>query len=360
MKKTTAVAISGGVDSLMAAWLLKEQGQDVIGIHFITGFETALSRTRNPQADRRPKIDDIGKQLGIPLEILDIRAEFQEEIVDYFTQTYEKGQTPNPCMRCNPVIKFGRILFHAQSLGAQKLATGHYARISRDPDGKYHLFKGLDNQKDQSYFLSRLTQHQLENACFPLGEMKKSDVKRMAQQKGLHPVTSDESQDICFTAQYSYGEFLEAHEGFEPRPGLIENVDGQVIGKHNGLHLFTIGQRRGINCPAAEPYYVIRLDAERNRLTVGAKKELLSSECKVAEINWIGNPPTLPLKVHTRVRYRSKEASSTVFPQDLSTATVRFSEPQTAVTPGQGAVFYRGNEILGGGWISPADNLKSG
>ena len=360
MKKTTAVAISGGVDSLMAAWLLKKQGRNVIGIHFITGFETAVIRAKNAQAHNRPKIHGIAKQLGIPLEILDIRAEFQEEIVNYFTQTYEKGQTPNPCMRCNPVIKFGKILSFAQRLGAHKLATGHYARINRDSDGNYHLFKGVDNRKDQSYFLCRLTQRQLENACFPLGEMTKSNVKRMAQRKKLRPVTRGESQDICFIKQSSYGEFLEAHEGFEPRPGLIENINGHVIGEHNGLHLFTIGQRRGINCPAAEPYYVIRLDAERNRLTVGARKHLLSTGCIVENINWIGKPPTVPLKVLTRVRYRSKEAASTIFPQDKSTAMVRFSEPQTAVTPGQGAVFYRGNEILGGGWISPAANLKSG
>jgi len=351
MKKTTAVAISGGVDSLMAACFLKEQGQDVIGIHFITGFETALC-TQHPQTDSRLKILGIGEQLGIPVEIVDIRAEFQEMIVDYFTLTYKSGQTPNPCMRCNPTIKFGKILSYAHSLGAQKLATGHYARIKKDPDGNFHLFKGLDNQKDQSYFLARLTQRQLENACFPLGEMMKSDVKQMAAQKGLRPVTRNESQDVCFIKHTSYGEFLSTQKGFEPKPGFIENVNGQVIGEHNGLHLFTIGQRRGINCPAAEPYYVIRLDTERNRLTVGAKKELFSSEFKAVEINWIGKEPTLPMDVHTRVRYRSKETASIVFPQGKSTAMVRFNNPQTAVTPGQGAVFYRGDEILGGGWIS--------
>jgi len=353
MKKKTAVAISGGVDSLMAACVLKEQGQDIFGIHFITGFETDLYHAHQPPKYNRLKILDIGKQLGIPVEIVDIRAEFQEKIVDYFTLTYKSGQTPNPCMRCNPTIKFGKILSYALSLGAQKLATGHYARIKKDPRSNFRLFKGLDNQKDQSYFLARLTQRQLENAFFPLGEMKKSDVKQMAAQRGLRPVTHDESQDVCFIKHTSYGEFLSAQKGFEPKPGFIENVKGQVIGEHNGLHLFTIGQRRGINCPAAEPYYVIRLDTKRNRLTVGAKKDLLSSECKVVEINWIGKTPTLPMDIYTRVRYRSKEAAAMVFPQGKSTAIVRFKNPQTAVTPGQGAVFYRGNEILGGGWISP-------
>ena len=353
MKKKTAVAISGGVDSLMAACVLKEQGLNVVGIHFITGFETDLYHAQQPQKNSRLKILDIGKQLGIPVEIVDIRAEFQEKIVDYFTQTYDTGQTPNPCMRCNPIIKFGRILSHAHSLGAYKLATGHYARIKKDPSGNFHLFKGLDNQKDQSYFLARLTQQQLENASFPLGEMQKTVVKQMAAQRGLQPATRDESQDVCFIKHKGYGEFLSLQKGFECKPGLIENVYGQVIGEHSGLHLFTIGQRRGINCPAAEPYYVIRLDAERNRLTVGAKKDLMSSECRVVEINWIGKEPTLPMEVHTRIRYRSKEAASMVFPQAESTAMVRFKNPQSAVTPGQGAVFYQDDEILGGGWISP-------
>jgi tRNA-specific 2-thiouridylase len=353
MKKKTAVAISGGVDSLMAACVLKEQGQDVVGIHFITGFETDLYHAQEPQKYNRLKILDIGKQLGIPVEIVDIRSEFQEKIVDYFTQTYNKGQTPNPCMRCNPIIKFGRILSHAHSLGAYKLATGHYARIKKDPGGNFHLFKGLDNQKDQSYFLARLTQQQLENASFPLGDMQKTDVKQMAAHRGLQPATRDESQDVCFIKHISYGEFLSVQKGFGCRPGLIENVNGQVIGEHNGLHLFTIGQRRGINCPAAEPYYVIRLDAGRNRLTVGAKKDLISSECRVVEINWIGKEPTLPMELHTRIRYRGKEAASMVFPQAKSTAMVRFKNPQSAVTPGQGAVFYQDDEILGGGWISP-------
>ena len=353
MKPKTAVAISGGVDSLMAACLLKEQGQDVVGIHFITGFETAQSYAPKPQTANRPNILDIGKQLGIPIEVIDIRIEFQEKIVDYFTQTYKTGQTPNPCMRCNPIIKFGRIQSHARRLGAQKLATGHYARIIEDSSGNFHLFKGLDNRKDQSYFLARLTQRQLENASLPLGEFEKSAVKKMVSQRGLRPVTREESQDVCFIKNTSYGEFLGTQKGFQSKPGLIENVNGQVIGEHSGLHLYTIGQRRGINCPAAAPYYVIRLDTERNCLIVGSKQDLMSSECKVVEINWIGKAPSLPIDVDTRVRYRSKETASKIFPQGKSTALVRFKNPQAALTPGQGAVFYRGDEILGGGWISP-------
>lgn len=353
MKKITAVAISGGVDSLMAACLLKEQGHDVIGIHFITGFEKVSSHTQHPQVYEPHNVLDIGKQLDMPVEIVDIRTEFQEKIVNYFIRTYQQGRTPNPCMHCNPLIKFGTILSYARSLGAQNLATGHYAKIKRDKHGNFNLFKGSDNRKDQSYFLARLTQEQLAHACFPLGEMKKADVKQMAAQKGLHPVTSGESQDVCFIRDRTYGDFLSGQKGFEPRPGFIEDMNGQIIGKHKGLHRFTVGQRRGINCPAAEPYYVVRLDTINNRLTVGSKKDLASVACKVVDINWIGKAPSSPLNVYTRVRYRSKEVASTVLPQNDLSAIVHFKNPQMAVTPGQGAVFYNEDEILGGGWIEP-------
>jgi tRNA-specific 2-thiouridylase len=354
MKPTTAVAISGGVDSMMAAHLLKQQGHRVSGIHFITGFEAASAYTRDPGTVKKHNILKIGEQLGIPVEIVDIRNEFQEKIVGYFCRTYQKGQTPNPCMHCNPSIKFGIILAHALKMGAQKLATGHYARIKRDPIGHYHLFKGLDPKKDQSYFLARLTRQQLASACFPLGEMKKSEIKRMAAQKGLYPVTQAESQDVCFIKDEGYAEFLTRQTGFDPQPGLIENVSGQVIGEHRGLHLFTIGQRRGINCPAAEPYYVVRLDAERNCLIVGSKNDLLSAECRVIDINWINEEPVAPMEIRTRVRYRTNETDSTVIPQDNHTALVQFKIPQSALTPGQGAVFYRGDEVVGGGWIERA------
>ena len=351
MKQKTAVAISGGVDSLMTACLLKEQGHQVFGIHFITGFETDSCFTQNQRASNQHPILDIGKQLGIPVEIVDIRYEFKAKIVDYFTRTYQRGQTPNPCMRCNPTIKFGIILSLAIERGAQKLATGHYAVIKKDQTGTCHLFKGFDGQKDQSYFLARLSQDQLASALFPLGRLAKAEVKRMAAQRCLHPVTKSESQDVCFIKDNAYGKFLKTQKGFKSRPGEIENMSGQIIGQHKGLHLFTIGQRRGINCPAAEPYYVIRLDTKRNRLVVGTRNDLFCSECRVDEISWIGDVPQSPLELRTRVRYRSQKVAATVIPGDRNTAVVRFKEPQAAITPGQGAVFYQGDEVLGGGWI---------
>ena len=352
MKPKTAVAISGGVDSLMTACLLKEQGHEVIGIHFITGYDSAAGFANGSRTQHQHPVTDIGRQLKIPIEIVDIRNQFQKNVVDYFTRAYQRGETPNPCMRCNPTIKFGSILSLATERGAQRLATGHYAIIKKGAGGTWHLFKGLDRHKDQSYFLARLTADQLAGALFPLGRMHKSDVRKMAARRGLQPVTSGESQDVCFIKDSTYGDFLSSQKGFKPKPGTIEDLQGNVIGRHKGLHLFTIGQRRGINCPAAEPYYVVRLDVKRNCLVVGNKQDLLSSGCRVIDINWIGEAPDDPQELHIRVRYRSREVPATVIPDDQNAATVRFKEPQAAVTPGQGAVFYRGDEVLGGGWIA--------
>jgi tRNA-uridine 2-sulfurtransferase len=356
MKPTIAVAVSGGLDSMMAAYILKEEGHPVFGIHFITGFEAAAVPRHCPSDDSRHPVLDIGKQLGIPIHLIDIKPQFQQSVVDHFVRTYRAGQTPNPCMICNPAIKFGIVLSFARQLGAERLATGHYARIQEEPSGHFRLLKGIDSEKDQSYFLARLTQNQLARACFPLGKMRKAEIKLMAGQKGLHPITEGESQDVCFIRSKSYGEFLSSRPigdaGFEPRPGPIENTAGKIIGQHGGLHLFTIGQRRGINCPAPRPYYVVRLDTRRNCLVVGSKRDLQSNECEVADVNWIGEHPISPMTLKTRVRYRSEEVPSTVYPQCNHRATVRFHSPQTAITPGQGAVFYRGDEILGGGWIT--------
>jgi tRNA-specific 2-thiouridylase len=361
MKPLTAIAISGGVDSMMAAYRLLQEGHAVIGIHFLTGYETVCSSllTEPLPQDRNDtitgRISGLAGQLGIPFRILDLSTPFKQDVIRYFIDRYEKGLTPNPCMVCNPRIKFGALLDFARKLGAERLATGHYARIRTDTSGRFHLFRGADCAKDQSYFLAFLHQDQLARAVFPLGELTKASVKEMAAANGLKPVTTGESQDICFIKGLSYGEFLARQPGFAPQPGPIEDVDGNVIGRHNGLHLFTIGQRRGINCPAAEPYYVVAIDKPQNRLIVGFKKDLGVSHCRVTNINWINGRPPAPLRVKTRVRYRHQAAPSTVAPLDDRTAVVTFDRPETAITPGQGAVFYQDDEVLGGGWISNDD-----
>jgi tRNA-specific 2-thiouridylase len=336
---------------MMAAYLLKQQGHNVIGVHFLTGFEISARSPDSPDEASLHQLHKIGKQIGIRVEFFDCRQEFKQQVVDYFTQAYYAGRTPNPCLVCNPTIKFGAVMSLARKLGADLLATGHYARVRKDTSGRFHLYKGIDPLKDQSYFLSRLSQSQLSAACFPLGEMTKSDVKRLANQKGLQPVTQDESQDVCFIKDNAYGVFLANQTGFTPSPGPIVDRNGKVLGRHQGLHRFTIGQRRGINCPATDPYYVLQIDSKHNRLVVGSKSDLLASTCKAADINWIDEGPTEPTAVLTRIRYRHKEACSTVHPLDKHTAEIRFDSPQEAITPGQGAVFYKGEEVLGGGFI---------
>jgi tRNA-specific 2-thiouridylase len=368
MNDLTAVALSGGVDSLFSAFLLQKAGHNIVGLHFLNGFEShyipaekALNSRKpllieNPPAagyrDLQAGLQKMVAGLKIPVAIFDCAAPFRDLVIDYFQKTYRSGKTPNPCMVCNRRIKFGIMLAAAREMGARRLATGHYARTFKDPDGLTHLQKGKDPKKDQAYFLARLDQDQLARACFPLGEMKKSTVIKLAGQQGLRPLSDRESQDVCFIRGQTYGAFLADNLGFRPQPGDIEDRHGNRIGRHKGLHLFTIGQRRGINCPSSKPYYVCGLDTARNVLIVGEKGDLLSKSCAVDKINWIIPPAKSPVRLETRVRYRSPAADSTVILSGKRSATVQFDSPQSSVTPGQGAVFYRGDEVLGGGWIT--------
>ena len=344
MTDTIAIAISGGIDSLVAAYLLKQQGLHVFAIHFLTGYE-------KPAASGLRSMDAHCQQLALPLKVIDLKTSFRSLIVDYFSKAYQSGETPNPCLVCNPLIKFGVLFEKARELGANKLVTGHYARVVKERQGRYKLLKGLDQHKDQSYFLARLTQDQLAGACFPLGRWTKQRVKALAEEKGLRPITKQESQDVCFIHGTSYAEFLTNSGRLDPKPGDIVDTDGRVVGAHNGLHQFTVGQRRGINCPASQAYYVVRLDIRNNRLVVGFKDELSTDRCRVRDINWISEIPRQPMAVTTRIRYRHRAVASVVTPVGDDAAVLRFDLPQDAVTPGQGAVFYRGEEVIGGGWI---------
>ena len=355
MKPTVAVALSGGVDSLVAAFLLKSQGHPVLGLHFVTGFEAA-SLAAAPGAPSaplspNPAIADLGVQLGIPVRIVDLRIEFRRVVVDYFTATYAAGRTPNPCLVCNPAIKFGVLMDHARRQGAQRLATGHYARLRQDDRGRFHLLKGVDAVKDQSYFLAFLSQEQLARTHFPLGELTKTRVRAIASEHRLRPVAFGESQDVCFIRDGSYADFLATRAGFVSQPGPIVDTSGRRLGTHPGLHRFTVGQRRGINCPAADPYYVLRLEPAENRLVVGSKAELARRECRVEAVHWIHPPPEGPQPVSVRLRYRHQAVPARLFPEAGHTARLRFDVPQMAVTPGQGAVFYRADHVLGAGWI---------
>ena len=346
MKPVTAIAMSGGIDSLVSASILKETGRNVFGIHFTTGFEVPRLR-----AEHDP-VHELGDQLGISIRTVDLSAMFRREVVGYFIRTYRDGKTPNPCLVCNPVIKFGALLTAAEETGAEVLATGHYARVVQGGDGRYQLLKGLDRRKDQSYFLGFLSQHQLSRACFPLGEMTKEETRAYAEKKGLKPVTRSESQDVCFVRENSYSEFLEKYGGIRPASGPIVTLDGEIVGHHSGLHMFTVGQRRGINCPSSEPFYVIRLETDTNTLVVGRKPDLSSESCVVEQLNWLDSPVEFPLEADVRLRYRHRAVPATVLPHGPGKAEVRFSSPQNAATPGQGAVFYMEDRVVGAGIIA--------
>jgi tRNA-specific 2-thiouridylase len=342
------------LDSTIAASLLKRDNYQVIGLHFRTGYEHPLDASTlcGPVSSARRLAERAAEQIGIPLEVIDCSQAFEKEVVRYFVDTYALGKTPNPCIVCNQRIKFGFILEHAKRLGASALATGHYARIERKAEGQLALLKGSDPVKDQSYFLARLTQEQLNQAIFPLGRHGKERVREIGRAMGLTPFMGGESQELCFVRHSSYRGFL-AHRGeFPCRPGAIVNTRGKLLGYHQGLHAYTVGQRRGIGIPGPEAYYVIRLDKKQNQLVIGSASELAASECLVADINWIGmNPPDKALSVKTRIRYRHQESDSLLTPASPHEARISFLRPQCAITPGQAAVFYQGDRVLGGGWI---------
>jgi tRNA-specific 2-thiouridylase len=357
MKPLAAIAISGGIDSLVAAHLLKQAGHPLLGLHFITGFETWMppSHEAAPSARLREaaqtRMATFAAQLDLSVEVVDLRGAFQRVVVDYFTAAYARGRTPNPCLACNPGIKFGDLLTHARRRGADFLATGHYARIVRTDQGPPRLFKGIDAAKDQSYFLARLTTDQLALARFPLGEQTKAQTRAIAAEAGLKPLADKESQDICFIQKGAYRDFLSRQPGFCSAPGPVVNAAGEHLGTHEGLHRYTVGQRRGIGIPGPQPYYVVRLEPQTNRLVVGLKAELYGRFCRVTEINWIAPPPRFPLEVMVRIRYRHEAVPARLVPAGEDGAGLFFTSPQKAVTPGQGAVFYLGEEVLGGGWI---------
>jgi len=351
MKDKIAVALSGGIDSTVSAWLLKKKGYNLIGLHFLSGYEGCSHEQRLMTAhERTSKLSDL---LEFPVKLINCSHIFQKEVIEYFLKTYHIGKTPNPCMVCNAKIKFGFLLSYAKKIGASCLATGHYARIIKRKE-RFGLLQGIDLKKDQSYFLARLNQDQLKRACFPLGEMTKEKVRVLAAENRLPPLYKKESQDICFIRHGHYSDFLNLQEGFKPKPGIIVDPSGKMIGEHRGLHSYTVGQRRGINCPGPEPYYVLKLDVIENRLIVGHKKDLLTSWCYTTDINWIQDKghSKSPFPIEIRVRYRQKATGATLFPIDSKRARINFHKPQYAVTPGQGAVFYHGQEVLGSGWIT--------
>ncbi len=335
-----AVALSGGVDSSTAAYLLKEAGHDVFGIFLL------LAQPAPEEEIQRLK--RICAHLSISLEVVDLRQQFAASVIEYFRRAYLKGKTPNPCVVCNRKIKFGLMLEAARARGAEKLATGHYVRLFREEkSGCFYIRKGRDLRKDQSYFLCLLDQNQLRDLTFPLGEYTKDEVIKIARQVGYFGLTSAESQEVCFIR----GDYRELFPPDLASPGPIVTTDGRVVGRHRGLFNYTVGQRRGLGLRLGEPYYVIYLDVENNRLIVGPKAELYRHFFWVRRPHFVcPDQVSLPLRVRVRIRYRHTEALAWV-ERDGSDLKVVFDTPQRAVTPGQFAVFYRDDIVLGGGEI---------
>ena len=348
-KGRVVVAMSGGVDSSMAAVLLKEAGYEVIGATMqiwpgetsdedrlggCCGLEAIEAATR------------VAHKLGITHYVIDLREVFAEKVIADFCREYRRGRTPNPCVQCNHYIKFGALLQKAGEIGADFMATGHYARIEYAPDG-YRLLKAIDRSKDQSYFLYTLGQSELQQLLFPLGNWHKTEIKKEAARLGLP--TRAESQDICFIPDNDLGSFIAAHVPLEP--GDIIDTGGNILGKHNGLARFTVGQRQGLGLASNSRRYVLKLDAAGNRLVIGSKEQLLGRALLAGNLSWVsGEAPQEGAKITAKIRYQSPEAAAELYFNN-GTAEVHFQQPQSAIAPGQAVVCYQGESVLGGGTI---------
>ncbi|MGK5093735.1 tRNA 2-thiouridine(34) synthase MnmA [Deltaproteobacteria bacterium TL4] len=354
MKNRVAMAMSGGVDSSVAAALLKQQGFEVIGLH--------MKLYHGPVEDIRSKsccsLDEaldartICSRLEIPFYVIDFQEEFQENVIQYFIREYSQGRTPNPCVMCNKNIKSKFLLEKAEELECDYLATGHYARIQRCPSTRrLQLCKPADLSKDQTYFLFGLPSKELDRFLFPLSDYVKSNVRQIAADIGFASANKPDSQEICFVPN-DYREFLSQQMPSAPIPGEFINVSGQVIGQHQGLPFYTIGQRRGLGLSRNEPYYVIRLDQQKNQIVVGDESDLYAKTVWVSNPNWLSiDPIQAPVKATVKLRSAHRGAPATLFPTAQGEIRIELETPERAVTPGQAAVFYQEAILLGGGWI---------
>ena len=354
MRSKVCVGMSGGVDSSVAAYLLQQQGYEVIGVTFRNWPQDCLSRAEDkccgPQAVTDARM--VAHVLGIPHYVVDEIGAFQRDVIDYFVAEYRQGRTPNPCVVCNEKIKFGSMLAKARQLGASHIATGHYARIL-ERDGHWELRKGCDGSKDQSYFLFSLKQEQLACSLMPLGGLSKSAVRAVARVMGLKTHDKVESQEICFVPDKDYGRFLRDAAKLPDRPGEIITRDGRVLGRHAGIQYFTIGQREGLKLGGQKtPLYVVALEAATDQVIVGPREALLRDRFELTDCRWLAAaPPAGPIEVTVKIRYNHKGCRASVVGTGAAQASVRTGEPQRAITPGQAAVFYDGDRVIGGGWI---------
>lgn len=357
------VAMSGGVDSSVAAALLVEQGYDVIGMMMrLWSEETTAGGAHNRccTPDQMSDARRIAGKLGIPFYVLDTKDVFRSTVVEYFINQHRQAFTPNPCLECNRHIRFDWLLNNALALDADYLATGHYAQIVQAEDGQFLLKKGVDESKDQSYVLSVMQQEQLRHTLFPVGEFPKTEVRKLAEKFGLPTASKQDSQDLCFLGDGNYRRFLTEHAPDVMRPGPIVLKTGEVVGEHNGLANYTIGQRKGLGVTYPEPLYVIAVNPYRNALVVGAKTELGQDYLTAGRVSWISeHTPSVPFRAEAKIRYKARPAPALIEPLPGSRMAVTFDEPLRDITPGQGAVIYDGDICLGGGIIERPASLMA-
>ena len=349
-KIRVVVGLSGGVDSSAAAALLLEQGYDVVGITLKLWPQDCVSRAEDKCCGPQAVMDarSVSHKLGIPYYLIDEADDFQKQVINYFAEEYKAGRTPNPCVMCNEKLKFGALISRARQLGAEYVATGHFARLERR-NGRILLKRGRDPRKDQSYFLFSLKQEQLARALFPLGDLTKRDIARNNQ---LKTAEKEESMEICFVPDKDYGKFLQQAKLVQKHQGEIVDLHGRVLGHHDGIEFYTIGQRKGLGISAPKPLYVVDLDVLSNRVVVGDESALERDGFKVERCNWIPfDSPPASLELTAKIRYNHPGAPATVTPLPGGAAEVKLHTPQRAITPGQACVFYDDDLVVGGGWI---------